>query len=60
MSNGFVLSIPVFFDTVFYLLVPLDRSAYKRTKGHYVQNIVAIAAGAAVTLSLAPPTPGPS
>jgi len=26
MSSGFVLSIPVFFDTVFYLLVPLARS----------------------------------
>lgn len=59
MSSGFVLSIPVFFDTVFYLLVPLGRSAYKRTKTHYVQYIVAIAAGAAVTHSLVPPTPGP-
>ena len=59
MSSGFVLSIPVFFDTVFYLLVPLARSAYKRTKSNYVQYIVAIAAGAAVTHSLVPPTPGP-
>lgn len=59
MSSGFVLSIPVFFDTVFYLLVPLGRSAYKRTGRHYVRYIVAIAAGAAVTHSLVPPTPGP-
>ena len=59
MSSGFVLSIPVFFDTVFYLLVPLARSAYKRTQTHYIRYIIAIAAGGAVTHSLVPPTPGP-
>ncbi len=32
MSSGFVLSVPVFFDTVFYLLVPLARSAYKQRR----------------------------
>src|SRR4030042_1615885 len=30
MASGFVLSIPVFFDTVFYLLVPLGRSMHRR------------------------------
>jgi len=59
MSSGFVLSIPVFFDTVFYLLVPLARSTYKRTKTHYVKYICAITTGAIVTHSLVPPTPGP-
>ncbi len=59
MSSGFVLSIPVFFDTVFYLLVPLGRSAYKRTKTNYVRYLLAISAGAIVTHSLVPPTPGP-
>ena len=59
MSSGFVLSIPVFFDTVFYLLVPLARSAYKRTQTHYIRYIIAIAAGGAVTHSLVTPTPGP-
>jgi len=59
MSSGFVLSIPVFFDTVFYLLVPLARSTYKRTGTHYLKYILAIAAGAIVTHSLVPPTPGP-
>ncbi len=34
MASGFVLSIPVFFDTVFYLLVPLARSMHRRTKKH--------------------------
>ena len=59
MSSGFVLSIPVFFDTVFYLLVPLARSTYKRTGRHYVRYIMAITTGAIVTHSLVPPTPGP-
>jgi len=59
MSSGFVLSVPVFFDTVFYLLVPLGRSAYKRTGVHYVKYLLAVCAGAIVTHSLVPPTPGP-
>ncbi len=59
MGSGFVLSIPVFFDTVFYLLVPLARSLYRRTGMQYVKYLLAIAAGGAVTHTLVPPTPGP-
>lgn len=58
-GSGFVLSIPVFFDTVFYLLVPLARSLYRSTKKHYLKYVLAISAGAAVTHTLVPPTPGP-
>ncbi len=58
-GSGFVLSIPVFFDTVFYLLVPLARSLYRRTQTHYLKYVLAISAGAAVTHTLVPPTPGP-
>ncbi len=58
-SSGFVLSIPVFFDTVFYLLVPLARSLYRNTNKHYLKYIMAITAGGAVTHTLVPPTPGP-
>lgn len=59
MGSGFVLAVPVFFDTVFYLLVPLARSLYKRTKGNYLLYILAISAGGAITHTLVPPTPGP-
>ena len=59
MISGFVLAVPVFFDTVFYLLVPLARSMYKRTGKNYLYSLLAIAAGGAVTHSMAPPTPGP-
>ena len=59
MSSGFVLSVPVFFDTVFYLLVPLARSMYRRTQKNYLKFVLAISAGAAITHTLVPPTPGP-
>ena len=59
MGSGFVLSVPVFFDTVFYLLVPLARSLWKRTRHNYVLYVTAIGCGAAITHTLVPPTPGP-
>lgn len=59
MSGGFVLSVPVFFDTVFYLLVPLARSLYRLTEKNYLLYLMAIAAGGAITHTLVPPTPGP-
>lgn len=59
LASGFLLSVPVFFDTVFYLLVPLARSMYKRTGVGYTRYLVAIAAGAVITHTLVPPTPGP-
>jgi GntP family gluconate:H+ symporter len=59
MSSGFVLSVPVFFDTAFYLLVPLARSLYRRTGRHYLKCLLAIVAGGVATHALVPPTPGP-
>ena len=59
MSSGFVLSVPVFFDTVFYLLVPLARSLYRTTRKNYLLYVCAIAAGGAITHTMVPPTPGP-
>lgn len=59
MGSGFVLSVPVFFDTVFYLLVPLARALWRRTNRDYVKYVIAIAAGGAVTHTMVPPTPGP-
>ncbi|NQT41578.1 MAG: gluconate permease [Planctomycetes bacterium] len=59
MGSGFVLAVPVFFDTVFYLLVPLARSLWRRTHKNYMLYILAIGCGGAITHSLVPPTPGP-
>ncbi|MCO6047295.1 GntP family permease [Aeoliella sp. ICT_H6.2] len=58
-ASGFVLSVPVFFDTVFYLLFPLARSMYRRTGRCYLRYLLAIGAGGAVTHTMVPPTPGP-
>ena len=54
-ASGFVLSIPVFFDTVFYLLLPLARSMYGRTGRRYLKYVLAVAAGAVATHALVPP-----
>ena len=59
MGSGFVLSVPVFFDTVFYLLVPLARSLYRKTGRNFLLYVMAISAGGAITHTLVPPTPGP-
>ncbi len=59
MASGFILAVPVFFDTVFYLLVPLARSLFKQTSRHYLRYLMAIATGGAITHTLVPPTPGP-
>ena len=56
---GFVLGIPMFAETVFYLLVPLARAAWERTGRGYLVCVLAIVAGATMTHSLVPPTPGP-
>lgn len=59
MASGFILAVPVFFDTVFYLLVPLARSLFNRTKRNYLLYVMAISCGGAITHTLVPPTPGP-
>ena len=58
-ASSFVLGIPVFFDTVFYLMVPLARSLRQRVGKNYVLFLLAILAGGSIAHSLVPPTPGP-
>lgn len=57
--SGFVLGIPVFFDTVFYLLLPLAKALRQRTGKHWVLYVLSVVAGATMAHSLVPPTPGP-
>jgi len=58
-GSGSVLSIPVFFDNVFYLLAPLARSMRARRGRDYALFVAVIGAGAATTHVFVPPTPGP-
>ena len=59
LVSAFFLSIPVFFDTVFYLMVPLAQALAFRLGKKYVYFIVTVCAGAVITHCLVPPTPGP-
>jgi len=59
LGSGFLLGIPVFFDTVFYLMMPLGKAMRLRTGGNYLLYVLTIVAGATMAHSLVPPTPGP-
>lgn len=59
LISGFVLSIPVFFDTVFFLLIPLARALALRTGKNYTLYVCAAAGAGAITHTIVPPTPGP-
>ena len=59
LGSSFLLAIPVFFDTVFYLMIPLGKSAALRNAKKYGVYVLAILAGGTMAHSLVPPTPGP-
>lgn len=58
-SCGFLLGVPVFFDTVFLLMIPLGKALRLRTGRDYVLYVLTIVCGATMAHSLVPPTPGP-
>lgn len=59
LASGFFLSIPVFYDVTFYLLLPLAKSVHRLTGRRYVLYLLAIGFGATLSHTLVPPTPGP-
>lgn len=59
LISGFILSIPIFFDTVFFLMVPLAIALFKKTGKDYYLYVMSICGGALVTHCLVAPTPGP-
>jgi GntP family gluconate:H+ symporter len=59
MISGYILSIPIFFDTFFMLLLPLARAMRIRTGKDYLLYVMAICCGGTVTHSLVAPHPGP-
>jgi len=58
-GSAFVLGIPVFFDSLFLLAIPLVKATWLKVKKNYVLFVVALVAGGTMTHSLVPPTPGP-
>ncbi|WP_085522499.1 GntT/GntP/DsdX family permease [Tuberibacillus sp. Marseille-P3662] len=59
MLTGFIISIPVFLDVAFVILVPILYSMAQRTKKSLLYFGIPLLAGLAVTHSFVPPTPGP-
>lgn len=59
LISGYILSIPIFFDTFFMLLLPLARALCLRTGKDYLLYVMAICCSGAVTHSMCAPHPGP-
>ncbi|UUO04683.1 GntP family permease [Blastopirellula sp. J2-11] len=57
--SSFVLAIPVFFDTVFFLMLPLAQAMARKTGRDYLKYVMSIIVGGSLAHSLVPPTPGP-
>ncbi len=57
--SGYIISIPIFFDTFFMLLLPLARAMAIRTGKNYLLYVMAICSAGIVTHSLCIPHPGP-
>jgi len=58
-TSGYLLSIPIFFETYFMLLLPLAQALHLRTHKHYMLYVLAICCGGTITHSLVAPHPGP-
>jgi len=58
-SSSYVLSIPIFFDTFFMLLLPIARALRLRTGRDYLLFVMAICCSGVVTHILIAPHPGP-
>ena len=59
LASTYVLSIPIFFDTMFMLMVPLARALALRTGKNYLLYIMAVCCAAVITHTLTVPHPGP-
>lgn len=59
LSSSFFIGIPVFFDTVIFLMMPLAKAMSMRIGKNYLLLVLAILAGAVMANSLVPPAPGP-
>ncbi|MBI3878342.1 MAG: hypothetical protein HY300_20660, partial [Verrucomicrobia bacterium] len=59
ITSGYVLSIPLFFETFVMLLMPLARALHVRTRKDYMLYVLAICCGGTMTHSLVAPHPGP-
>lgn len=59
LLSTYVLSVPIFFDTMFMLMVPLAKALRIRTGKDYLLYVLVICAGGVTTHSMTVPHPGP-
>ncbi len=59
MITGWILSIPVFGDSAFVMMSPINKSLSLKSKVPFAATTVALTLGVTATHSLVPPTPGP-
>jgi GntP family gluconate:H+ symporter len=59
LASSFFIGIPVFFDTVIFLMMPLAKAMSMRIGKNYLLLVLSIIAGAVMANSLVPPAPGP-
>jgi len=59
LISSFFLGIPVFFDIVIFLMIPLAKAVSMRIGKNYLLLVLAITGGAAMANSFVPPAPGP-
>jgi len=57
--TGFIVSIPIFFDVGFIIIVPLVHGLARKTGRSLLFYGIPLVAGLAVTHAFVPPTPGP-
>jgi gluconate:H+ symporter, GntP family len=59
MLSSFFLTIPVFVDTVIFLMMPLAKAMGMRLGKNYLLLALSVIAGAVMANSYVPPSPGP-
>ena len=59
LLSTYILSVPLFFDTMFMLMAPLAKALQLRTGKDYLLYVLCICCGGVITHSMTVPHPGP-
>ncbi len=59
LVSTYILSVPIFFDTMFMLMAPLAKALRLRTGKDYLLYVLCVCCGGVITHSLTVPHPGP-
>jgi GntP family gluconate:H+ symporter len=57
--STYILSVPIFFDTMFMLMAPLAKALRLRTGKDYMLYVLCVCCGGVITHSMTVPHPGP-